>query len=161
MAVAHQACTALTRTVQQGGMVGVVLEHPVAAPEQGRHGTEVRHVAGREQQGPGPLHEVRKRLLEFMVGARVPGDQMRRTAAGAVFIQAAVKCRNHLRVVRETQVVVAAERQVRPAIDVDIDALGTVDDLPLAVQAVRPAGLKGRREILHARGSRHAAARTG
>ena len=84
-----------------------------------------------------------------MVGAAVPGNQVRGTAAGTILIQPLVKRRHHGRVICQPEVIVAAEGQQHAPVHVDLDTLRPIDDLPAAVQAAGLAFTECCRQIFH------------
>ncbi len=141
MRVAMETRAAQPAGVEQRGVVQHVLEDRVGRRQQRAGDTEVRHVAGREQERARPAREVGQRLLEFVVLGVVPGDEVRGAAAHAVRAGCPGECLGHGRVPREAQVVVGAEGQALAAVHDRLDraAAGSqaADQAPVAIQAAR------------------------
>ena len=80
-----------------------------ASTSQGRDPAEIRHVAGREQQRARPLNKAGQCVLQVMMRTTVSGHQVRRTTPGTEGIQPPVKRRNHLGMICQAEIVIAAE----------------------------------------------------
>jgi hypothetical protein len=113
--------------IEQAGVVELVLHAHVAARQQRLQRAEIGHVAGGEQQralAPGPGGQ---RFFQFRVRGAVAADQVRRRAAHAFLARRPGERGDQLRVLRQAEVVVAAERQQALAAGFQPRAVGVVD----------------------------------
>src|SRR5690606_1982617 len=94
------------------------------------------------EQGALAAGELRERLLERLVRAIMPADQVRRAAAGAVARRAVTQGAHHARVIRKSEIIVAAEGDAAPAVDRDVDTLGSVEALSGPVKTSRALALQ-------------------
>src|SRR5882762_3346654 len=86
-------------------------------------------------QGARQADEARQALLKRLVHARMPADVTRRACADPEFLERAANGVRQCGVVRQSQVVVAAERQVDRAVDLETRALRAFDPAPAPDQA--------------------------
>ena len=114
--------------VDQRRMVEAIAEDGAAFPDQRRRKPQVRHVAGREEQGTLAAGECRKFLFEGVVLALVTGDEVRGARADAVQARRLDERLGHARMRGEPEVVVAAE--IDAARPVELDLGGVVRESP-------------------------------
>ena len=95
------------------------------------------------------MYKPGKLFFQCMVYAAVTGNQVRRPAAGAKFIQALMKSGNNVRVICQPKVIITAECQVLLAINPDLDTLRTINNLPGTVQTLLLALAKFSGEVFH------------
>ena len=157
MRIAFQLGAAELRSVEQAGVVELVLHAHIAWAKQRLQHAEVRHVAGGEQQrtfAPGPLGQCLFQL--GMLGA-MTADQVCRRAADTFFPRATDQRVDQLRVPGQAEVVVAAERQQTPATDLQPWAIRMLDRAQPAQQlgalAFGRAGGKALQQIRSAHGA--------
>src|SRR4029079_9662336 len=107
------------------------------AHERGRE-PEVRHVAGREKKRALAAREGCESLLERIVLALVAADEVRCTGAHTVLARSFHECRTHARMRGNAEVIVAAEVDAAPAVELDF---GGVEREPAngAAPAAQPA----------------------
>jgi hypothetical protein len=118
-------------------MIEFVGEHAVVPPDERGDYAEISHVTGREQQGARQLHELRERLLQLVMGRRVPEYQMRRTGADPAGTRALAGRRDQARIGRKPQIIVAAKRDDVAAIDHHVRGLRGLQQAPVTFQATR------------------------
>src|SRR3569623_1545153 len=95
--------------IQYRCVVEAVFEYRIAASRQRGDHAEIGHVTGGEQQGARPLRELGQRLLQFMERPQMTGDEVRGATAVAVFIRPFFERGDHLRMIGEAEVFVAAK----------------------------------------------------
>ena len=99
-------------------VVGVLVEHRVVlAPEEAGDGADVGDVAGGEHERGFTAVEVGQLVLELAVEVEGAVEQAGARDPGAVLRSGALGGLDHLRVVREAEVVVGAEVDVVAALD--------------------------------------------
>jgi hypothetical protein len=152
MRIADQPGTTQQGRIQQRGMIKAILENTVTTPEQGCHHPQVGTVAAGKQQCPRPLHEISELLFQCMMGTAVTGNQVRRAAATTELIHSTVKRGNDIGMIGQSQIVIAAERQIVPAVYVHPDPLGSIDDQATAIQLLISAYLQLYGQVFHYRG---------
>src|SRR6185437_13481504 len=98
-------------------MIEAVQKHHLTTPGEGGHYSEIRHVAGRKQQRSLSTGVVGELLFQAFVLDTVPRNEVRCTAASAEAHCAFAHGRRNCRVMRKSEVVVAAEVDQSPAVD--------------------------------------------
>ncbi len=66
----------------------------------------------------------------------MPANQMRRTAADPVLIRTGFKRLNHIGMISQPQIIIAAKIDDIPAVNFQINALRGFDDPPRSIQAL-------------------------
>ena len=115
--IAREARARQQRGVVQRGVVELVGEDRVVAPEQRGEHAEVGHVAGGKQQRRAGWPTNAQAPLERRVRRSVAGDQVRRAGADAVALGAFAQRGDDARIGGEAEIVVAAEGRRRAAVD--------------------------------------------
>jgi hypothetical protein len=122
MRIARKARAGGKSRVEQRCVIEPVLEHVITASHQhGCHG-QVRHVAGRKQQGTRTRNELRQFLFQRVVFGVVAAHKVRRAAAYPPSARSRAECRDDAWMIGETEVVVAAERDTLAPCDRDTHA---------------------------------------
>ena len=150
MPVAQQLGAAEPCAIDQRGVVQAVLHDAVAAPGERGDGTEVGHVAGREEQRALAPGEGGQLLLEGVVLGMVAADQVRGATAAAAAVRGVGKRRGDPRVASQAEVVVAAEREQPTAVDLELGTARAGDDASAAVEALGAPAVECRGESAHA-----------
>ena len=114
------------RGIDQRGVVELVLHAGIAFAQQRLQHREVGQVSAAEQQRAFALQPVGKRDFQRRVLRVVPADQMRCGCARACTRRIAQR-RDQLRMLRQAEVVVAAEVQQRASIDHAVHAIAAGD----------------------------------
>src|SRR3569623_1549422 len=130
-------------------MVEAVFEYRIAAPRQRGDHAEIGHVAGRKQQGTWPLRERRQRFFQFVMRLLMTGDEVCSTAADAVFIRPFLQRGDHFRMIGEAEVIVAAKRKIKRAVDHDFRALRGFHHGAAPILVPRPYGRERGGEGFH------------
>ena len=105
--------------VEQRSVIEPVLEHVIAAADQHGGNGEVRHVASRKQQRARSRDELGEFCFERVMFGVVTAHEMRGAAAHAPPARGLAECRDDPRVVREPQVIIAAEGKALASFDRD------------------------------------------
>ena len=124
--------------VHDGGVVQLVEEHHVAAPHQAGNQSQVRLVAGGEDDASLLAEELGELPLELPVQVQRPVEQTAPGAPRAVTVERGPRGREDFRMMREPQVVVGAHHDPVLAFDDDDGVFGAGDRL---VPSVQPGGL--------------------
>ena len=122
MRIALVRATRKPRGIDQRGMVELVLHARVAVAQQCLHHGEVGHVAAAEQQGPRRLQPVGEFGFQRGVLRAVAADQVRGGTAGT-FASRIPQRGDHARMLRQAEVVIAAEVQQLASIDLATHAV--------------------------------------
>ena len=117
-------------------MIKAVGKHRVAAPHQGRHHTQVGHIAGREKQGARQRDKCRQRLLQLVMGGGMPEDQMRGTSPHAIAMDALDHSVAQTRIGGQSQIVVAAKRNQLATVNGGLRLLWRLQKPPAAQQSL-------------------------
>jgi len=123
-------------------MVELVGEHRVVAAQQRADHADVGHVAGGEQECCGLPDEARQAAFQFVMRRAMAAHQMRSTGTDAVARGALLRGRDQVRVIRQAEIIVAAEGKVLLAIDRDVRALGAFQYAAGAQQALLLQGFE-------------------
>ena len=111
MRVAAQGAAGQLGAVDQAGVVAPVLHADVALAQQRLQHRQIGHVTAAEQQRRGYAEPVGDLALKRVVGGMVAADQMRGHAAGTFARGHVLQRTGHRELLRQAQVVVAAEIQ--------------------------------------------------
>ena len=131
--------------VVDAGVVGPVDNGDRALVDEGRDGTEVRQVAGGEDDGGFLAHEPSDPVLEFLVKMGAAVEQARAGHRSAVLEDRVFGGVNDVRVAGQAEVVVRAEHEHPLAIDLPFGAVVAVQGLEEGID-VEIAGLIDERE---------------
>ena len=104
-------------------MVQFILIQVVIPTEQRADDTEVGQITAGEQQRPLTPGENGQLALQLMMLVTVPADQMGSATANPIAGSRLLKRGQHLRMLGQAEIVVAAEVDTTLAVDVDMDAL--------------------------------------
>jgi hypothetical protein len=108
-------------------VVELVGEHRATAPGKRGDEAEVREVPGAEMQRARQPDKSCKPRLERFMRFGVAADQRRGAGSDAVALGPAARRLDERRMVRKTEVVVAAEREVAVAIDQEVRPVRALD----------------------------------
>src|SRR5512146_3139973 len=120
-------------------MVEFVREYGVALAGQRLHHAEVGHVAGGKQQRGWLADESGELLFELVMRLEMPAHQMRRTGADAPLLRTLLQRAYQLRMLGQTEVVVAAEGKIALAVHDDMRRLRRFQRAAAAQQPKRRA----------------------
>ena len=138
IAIAHPLRPRQCHRIDVGRMVAPVFENHCPAARQRRDNSEIRHIAGREQQcalGPNPLS---KAPLERLVGIRVTAQQMRGGRTHTVGLRPFRPSRGKAWIASKPQIIIADKRDERLSTDPRVNtgrpfaALAASPGVPLA-----------------------------
>src|SRR5688572_3890089 len=101
-------------------MVQAVSEDGTALLDERGREAEVRHVTGRKEKRALTAGEFRELLLQRSVLALVPRDEMRGAGTDAVQARRFDEGRAHARMRGDPEIVVAAEINAWPAVELDV-----------------------------------------
>jgi len=122
--------------VDQRGVVELVREHGVAAPDQRHDDAQVGHVTGREQQRTGKAGERGEFFFKFLVRREMAADQMRGAAADTPFFRPGAGGFDQFGIVGQPEVVVAAEADQVAPVDAGQRAAGGFERAANALEAL-------------------------
>ena len=105
-------------------MVEAILKYLVPALQQAGENAGIGHIATGKQQGPRPAGKLRQCVLQLLVQRAVAANQVRGAAADPVVAGGPPERRNHPGMGREAEIIVAAEIQVLPAVQLYQGPLG-------------------------------------
>jgi hypothetical protein len=111
MRVTLERCAGELRAVEQAGVIELVLHAQFTAFKQRLHHAEVGHVAGGEKQRALASRPFGQRFFQRGMFATMAADQMRRPLPTPLASAACFNAATSLRMLRQTQIVVAAERK--------------------------------------------------
>src|SRR5262249_33076530 len=114
------------RAGPETGMRQLIDQHQVVAADQGGNDAGGREIAGAEHAGRFGALEAGETPLELGEQRVVAGYESGRAAADAMALGGLDRCRFDSRVMRQGEVVVAAEREEAPAVAFDPDAVEAV-----------------------------------
>jgi hypothetical protein len=110
--------------------------------DERRDDADVRLVAGGKNERALAVFPFRDRIFEFGVRAHVAGDETRGSRARAIAFHRFLRGGDHRGMRRQSEVVVRAEEQDAPAVDLDGAALLGLDGAKPALEARRPDSLE-------------------
>ena len=112
MGEATEARPAEQTTVEQGSMIEPVFEDGIRLAKQRRHDTQIGHIARGKQQGAFTPRVGSQGFFQILVGTLMTAHQMGGAAAHPPVTGGPLKGSNHLRVIGQPQIIIAAEIQV-------------------------------------------------
>ena len=115
-------------------MVEAVLQYRVALPHQRGDGAQIGHITGGEQQCARAAGKFSQCLFNLMVRSAVANHQVRGTTPHTPALGAGLPGGDHLGVVGQAQVVIAAEGQQPLAVDHHFRPLRAFQQRPLPIQ---------------------------
>ena len=127
------------RGVDQRCMIEAIFEDHVVTIGQRADHPEIRHVTGGKQQRAFGAGKVRQFFFEGVMRATVATDQVRGTGAHAVTFGTGVEGGKHAGVVRQSQIVVAAERQQGFVADAHLRPLRRFQHQAFTIKVLRTA----------------------
>ena len=133
MRIAHVLGAGQQGGVDQRGVIQLVGENGVVAPDQRGGDGQIRHIAGGEVQRPLPPDERRELLFQFRVRSQVAADRVRSAAADTPAAGRFPRRRDERGMVRQSEVIVAAKGDDAPTFDHGFRAAGRVQR-PAATQ---------------------------
>jgi len=142
MRIALQPSPAQQSAVEQGGVTQTILVYLIAAPRQSREHAQVRHIAGGEEQNPWSAHKVGQLFFEGVVGGIMPRNQVRGPTARPMGIRPPFERGNHVRMIGQPEVVVAAEGEQVPPADPGPRPLGAFEHPAFAVEVRAPQAVE-------------------
>jgi hypothetical protein len=117
-------------------MIQTIREYVAGSSGEDGHNGKIGEITGREQQRPRQPDEFRERPFEVVVDTVMSAHQMRGAGSETKMAYRFGGGFGDARIRRQTQIVVAAEGQIVPAVNPDMRALRRIEQTASAVQAL-------------------------
>ena len=123
-------------------MVQFIGKNSIFAPNQGCDHTDIGHITGGKQQGLWKTGKLRQRIFQTMMRGRMTMNEMRCPCPHTVLLRAFADGLDQIRMIGQSQIIIAAECQIVTAVNGDVSCLRAFDNLPETPQPLLLAGMQ-------------------